>query len=390
MTNYQRYRAVVRWLHVLVVVGLPFVKINGQSVLRFDIPTLKLFFFGATLVVDEFFIVLVYIIALTFAFITLTISLGRVWCGWLCPQTVMSDLTLSFSHTKTPAKKALYTFMILGLSVLAGANMIWYFISPYEFFPSLVEGTLSSTVWGFWVVLSLITFLNFTLLRQKFCATVCPYSKLQSVLFDDNTLVIAFDKSRSSECLNCQACIKVCPVGIDIRKGLNQACVSCARCVDKCNAIFAKKVAQRGLINYFWGAKPTETSSPLRLKILLLLALTVVFTIGAIYLTASRTDIDVVVMPNHSYGVKVVQSQTINSYKLALTNKTTQELTVRLVIEPAFFEITPKEVLLPAGRHVAQTVFVQTSDTSVKHTALTLKVISKHEVLAQKNLSFNY
>ncbi|MFV1976056.1 MAG: 4Fe-4S binding protein, partial [Candidatus Scalindua sp.] len=93
----------------------------------------------------------------------------------------------------------------------------WYVVSPYEFIQGLLRGGPGNIVLGFWAVLTVIIFLNFVLLRQKFCATVCPYAKLQSTLFDNKTMVAAFDSRRKEECINCMACLKICPVGIDIR-----------------------------------------------------------------------------------------------------------------------------------------------------------------------------
>ncbi|MBI4849350.1 MAG: 4Fe-4S binding protein [Nitrospirae bacterium] len=217
----QPWRRVVEAAQAFLIVGLPFLKIEGESALRFDIPSLRLHFFRASIWMEEFFIVLIGIIFLTFLIVFITLMFGRIWCGWLCPQTVIVDFTRFVDKTKSkgPAYKlGSYPAMFL-ISVLVAANLMWYFVSPYEFIPEVMEGNLGSVTWGFWLVLTGILSLNFILLRHRFCATVCPYAKLQSVLFDKKTLVVSFDPRRKEECMKCMACVSTCPVGIKTKKG---------------------------------------------------------------------------------------------------------------------------------------------------------------------------
>jgi polyferredoxin len=200
------WRRIARIVHAILLPGIPFLKINGESALRFDIPQLKLYFFGKTFWMDEFFIVLVATLFLTFLIVSVTIIFGRIWCGWLCPQTVISDLTVFFERSLR--KGFLYRASAYGgvfiLSIFIGATLIWYFVSPYEFLHRLMAWELGKVIWGFWIVLTVIIFLDFTLVRRRFCATVCPYAKMQGMLFDNRTLIIAFDKRRQKECMDCR------------------------------------------------------------------------------------------------------------------------------------------------------------------------------------------
>src|SRR5208283_4219686 len=166
---------------------------KGQSALRFDVSSLRLHFFGITLWMDEFFIVLVAFIFLTLLFAFVTLMFGRIWCGWVCPQTVLIDYTRFFDKTKKKGilySSASYVWVLM-ISVIVSAGLIWYFVSPYEFIERLLNQRLGSVLWGFWGVLSGVLFLNYAFLRHKWCATVCPYAKLQSAMFDNKTLVIA-------------------------------------------------------------------------------------------------------------------------------------------------------------------------------------------------------
>ena len=147
----------------------------------------------------------------------------------MCPQTVLSDFTWFIEKTAgRPLARATGLFGTFAVSLLVAASLIWYFVSPYEFFPRLFSGQLGNIIGGFWIVLTGIIFADLAMLRRGFCATVCPYAKMQSALFDKKTLVIAFDASRKEECMNCGACMRTCPVGVDIRKGQNSACINCA------------------------------------------------------------------------------------------------------------------------------------------------------------------
>ena len=248
------WRRLAEISQAIVIIGLPFLRIKGESALRFDVQMLQLHFFGVSLWMEEFFIVLIAIIFLSLLIIFITLVFGRIWCGWLCPQTVIADFTSFVDKAKSRGvfyKLTAYTATLI-ISIIVAANLIWYFVSPYDFIPRLFEGSLGSILWGFWIVLTGIMFLNFLLLRQQFCATVCPYSKLQSTMFDDKTLVVTFDQRRKDECIDCLACVKKCPVGIDIRTGLNIACIHCAECIDSCADVMRPR-KQKSLFGYFFG-----------------------------------------------------------------------------------------------------------------------------------------
>ncbi len=291
----------------------------------------------------------------------MTVLFGRVWCGWLCPQTVIVDFTyfIEAAFKKSYLYKAGAFTAVFIVSVIMGANLIWYFVSPYDFFELLFSNRLGETIWGFWIVLSLILFLNFVFLRHKFCATVCPYSKLQGVLFDDKTLVIAFDENRSEECMHCDACVRVCPVNIDIKKGLNQACIACAECVDKC-AEMLKKKNRTGLVRYSFGQENYNVGI-LRTKVVLLGVFTFCFFIFAAYLLLFRMPFDLVVMPNNDFKPRIARKgDLMNSYLIAVENRERApvEFTLKAAISGIDVEIKPDHIELASGEHRKVQVFV--------------------------------
>jgi polyferredoxin len=235
----------------LVLISLPFLSIGGKSALRFDIPGLTLHFFGAALPIDQFHLVLLgTVFALLFA-VGATVLFGRIWCGWICPQTVIPELS-AWAASFLPARweSAGKTLLLLPLSALVSLSLLWYFLPPAEAVTALFH---SKTVFAFFLVQWGVIFAMLAGAGANFCRTICPYSMLQNVLFDRDTLAIAFDEVRKKECMRCDLCFIVCPVAIDIKKGLARECIACAECIDACHLMteprgIAPFIAYRGTI----------------------------------------------------------------------------------------------------------------------------------------------
>lgn len=364
----QPWRRLVEALQGLIILGLPFLRSGGESALRFDIPALRLHFFGVSLWMEEFFLVLIALIFFTFLVLLVTLMFGRIWCGWACPQTVIVDYTRFMDRAKKKGVvyKAMAYAATLGVSVIVAANLIWYFVSPYEFFGRLLSLGLGPVIWGFWIVLTAVLFLNFVFLRQRFCATVCPYAKLQSVLYDSGTLLIAFDPRRKEECINCMACVRTCPVGIDIRQGMNAACINCAECIDECTRIMSGK-EKKSLIGYFFGL-PGETGKILRQNVVLVGALTLASLVFLLSLSFSRTALDMTVLPNYDFAPRITESDSaVNSYLLSIENRGKRDLELRISVsgEGNTVRITPERVSMKAGEYRRIPVYVAVTNTSV-------------------------
>lgn len=338
----QPWRKLVGLAEAVIIIGLPFIKINNESALRFDIPALRLHLFGISLWMEEFYTVLIAIIFISILFILLTIMFGRIWCGWLCPQTVLADMTSFIERARNPFSYIL----LLMISILVSANLIWYFVSPYDFFPSLIRGELGRVTWTFWIVLATVIFLNLLFLRYRLCATICPYARLQGTLFDNRTLIIAFDERRKKECMGCMACVRTCPVEIDIRKGLATECTACARCIDECTKMMKKRDGH-SLINYSFGATG-EKKSLIRPNIMLIGSVTFIFFIYLVYLILSRPMIDMVILPNPSFQSGLLaDGGKISSYILSIKNKGTRyaELMVSARGLDGEIELMPKGLI---------------------------------------------
>jgi cytochrome c oxidase accessory protein FixG len=351
--------------------------------------------FGISLWMDEFFLVLVALIFVTFLTVLVTLMFGRIWCGWACPQTVLVDFTrfLDKAYSKGIAYKLiLYTVTFL-ISLIVSANLIWYFVSPYEFFDRLYSGSLGNIIGGFWFVMSAIVFLNLILLRRSFCATVCPYAKLQSVLFDRGTLLIAFDQRRQEECMNCMACVTTCPVGIDIREGNNAACVSCAECIDACSRMMRRR-QKKSLIDYFFGS-PGDRPRLFRQNVVLTASLAIVFLCLFLYLSISRVSLDMMVLPHYAFPPRVLgEGKVVNSYILSLENKarTEKEITFHARRPKGFISITPERVHLGAGEYKKVPVYVTANQMLPGNTSEEIEIVLESEgrdrVIIRKSVRF--
>jgi polyferredoxin len=337
------YRRALSALLLAVYVLLPFLKVNGESALRFDIPDLILYFFGTNLWIDEFIVLLAVLLFLTFLFIWVTLIFGRVWCEWLCPQSLLVEVSTLLFHSRA----LVYMFTLL-VSVLVGAASLWYFVPPLEFIDRLISLELGRVEGWTWGVLTVFLWLDTIVFGRIFCSTVCPYAKIQSVMFDSNTMAIAYDASRDDECMDCEACIKVCPVGIDLREGPNSRCFSCSMCRDACAERLAKKERQ-GLILHFFGSsgEPPRLLRAVSLWLGLLVVATFLFLV---LVSLNRKDMDIVVLPNHDFTTKITRDGgMITFYYLSLSNRSDEEIALELSTVGAL--VLPEVITIGPGEH---------------------------------------
>ncbi len=330
---WRRYRRAVELLQAIIIVGLPFIKIRGQSALRFDLKELKLHFFGTVVWIKEFYLVLVLIILLLLLIVYITTIFGRVWCGWLCPQTVLLDFSsdiAGFFPLNPYRRELLQKIVLIPLSALVSMTLIWYFVPPAEMISALF---VSKIITGFFIALWAVIYAELAFLGRTFCKTICPYSMLQSGLFDSDTLVIAFKDRKDESCMGCDKCARVCPVGIDIKKGLRRECVACAECIDACISMTEMR-----------GIKPfiAYRGRPWRLKNLIFAVLTLAVASVLIVLFLTRPEVEFLVARNPEIVVK-----NVNSYTYSLYNNTDREFTFRLSVKEPFRLVGDSRIILP-------------------------------------------
>ncbi len=322
---------------MLLYLLLPFLIIRGESALRFDVPTLKLHVFGVTLWMQEFFLVLLATIFLVALFLTLTLLLGRVWCGWFCPQTVAADLTgfMDRLERKGTGGKIGAHLLLAVVSLLYGFITVCYFISPYDAIPRVLQGTLGPVPSWSTLILAFITYLNFAFVRRAFCATICPYAKIQGVLTDDSSLIIQMDPARAEECIDCKQCVRGCPTGVDIRQGMQVSCIMCAECVDACRSVMGRKHKQ-GLIGYSFGTSGVRRGSALLVRpgALALIIATIVSLAALLYQSGARNLVDFTILPHPMEARLTKEGDILNAYILSVKNKSAQEMHLNFGLSP--------------------------------------------------------
>lgn len=337
--NYQFYRKIVRYMLVLTAIILPFLKIKGEHLLIFDLTTFRFHIFGLTLNINQFLPLLFLILFLAFLFMFITVNYGRIWCGWLCPQSVsmeMTDFMKGFIKSKPLIK--MFNIIMLGvISILISVNILLFFF-PYDYFFSnfFNKGILLSTI-----IIAFLLFLNFLLVRFRFCATVCPYSMLQSVLFDRHTLAVWMIPETKKECIKCLRCVKACSTGIDIRSGQNSACINCAKCIDACSDVM-KKFGKKSLFAYRFGEENIRKFW--KFSTILSIFLSTLFLGLFLYASLNTSNLQMEIIPNNKFLPRINNGYVINSYILAVENNKNREEDVFLKIESLkSYEISPGE-----------------------------------------------
>src|SRR5271157_5131188 len=262
---YFAFHRLRKWVQAACVVI--FFVLPLSNLVRFDIPRQRFYFLGRELLISEFGILFLSLMFLLFVIAAMSIIYGRIYCGYLCPQMIFSEAAdntekeinrlvkkyVRWDGAKQKLLSRAILWLVLGLaSVILAFVFISYFVEPRDLFRRLMSFDIRTAGGIAGATTTLITFLDFLLLRQRFCTTVCPYGYLQGILGDGNTLLVHY-RDPKHECIECKKCVRVCEMGIDIRNSPFQIeCIHCADCIDACNEIMGK-LGKHGLIHYSWG-----------------------------------------------------------------------------------------------------------------------------------------
>ena len=322
-------RKLVQWLSTLLLLGIPFLKAGGESLMRLDADSRTLLFFGAAIRIEEFPLFLAAALLLVFGFLFITMLFGRVWCGWFCPQTTLGDLADWIDGKCTLIKVAALAFLTrqlcyLVLALLVAANLVWYFIAPADFFARLGTGELGQVAGSALVAIFLLVYLDLALVRRAFCRTVCPYGRIQLLTMDRGTLTLEFDPAQKDACIRCGACLKACPMGIDIRDGLQVECINCGRCLDACRGVMEAH-GRDGLIRYSFGSGSLGEGRPKNRRTRFLGA--VLLLLGVLLATgvATRKGATLKVQRGATGEVRLLaDGSVVNFYTVYLENRATR------------------------------------------------------------------
>lgn len=255
----------------LFILVVPFITIDGNHLLLLSFERYEFHFIGFAFTASEFYVMPFLLMALFIGVFAMTSILGRFWCGWTCPQTIfrviyrdliegtLLDLRkvknkqkkVDYTNTKTLLKTFIGVVLWIIISLLVASNFTWYFVPPEDFFSYLNKPSEHFFMIMFVVSLALFLVYDIVFLKEKFCSYICPYSSIQTTMYDDDTNHVIYDTTRDDECTSCEACVRVCPTHIDIRKGLQLECINCLECSDVCAGVMGK-LNKNSLIN--WGS----------------------------------------------------------------------------------------------------------------------------------------
>jgi cytochrome c oxidase accessory protein FixG len=262
-TQYHRIRKAVQAICFIIFVTLPLF-----DIMRIDLPRQRFYFFGAELWISEFSIVFLTLMFMWILIAAMAMIYGRFWCGYLCPQMIFSETAnglekriIRFVNKQMPnagtrsrriSAAILFSLVLLPASVFVTFVFVSYFVPPLDLFHRLLSLDMRTAGGIVGASVTLVTFLDFALLRERFCTAICPYGYLQNMLKDKHTLLVRFHDPKD-ECIKCSKCVRACPMGIDIRKSSHQLeCTHCAECIDACSGILGK-LGTHSVIQYAWG-----------------------------------------------------------------------------------------------------------------------------------------
>ena len=366
--TFRAWRRMAAWTQAVLMIGLPFVRVGGESALRFDVPTLKLYFFGSVIWVSEAYFFLLVFLLLAIGIMLVTVLYGRIWCGWMCPQTVLSDFSRSletisawFSGHRLLRVAISHTLLAV-FSALVAVDLIAYFVSPYDLIGDAMSRSVGPWTFWSWAFFSALIYLDLAFVRQRFCATVCPYARFQSAFFDQRSLTIAFDTSRTGECMGCEACVRACPAGIDIRNGLQVECINCAECVDSCSRQ-RERYGKDSLVVYRRGAGGQTGQAQARPRVLWLSVLFSAIAVLFLYQIYIRVPIDFWVFRDveQSYHQVGVKDNLLNTYSLRIENRSLSPVIYQLSIsgiKDAELVISHNPFRIPANSSATLQVYV--------------------------------
>jgi cytochrome c oxidase accessory protein FixG len=376
-----RYRK-VKWLVMLVTLGIyylaPWLRwdrgegIPDQAIL-IDIPHSRAYFFFIEIWPQEIYYITGLLILGAIGLFFVTSLFGRIWCGYTCPQTVWTDLFVwverifqgnrnirmrldkaPWSFNKIWRKLATH-FTWLLIALCTGGAWVFYFNDAPTLMEQILHLDIPASVLGWIVALTFSTYFMAGYAREQVCTYMCPYSRFQSAMFDKDSLIIGYDKARGEvrgkhkagdswegrgHCVDCKMCVNVCPVGIDIRDGLQMECIACGMCIDACNNIMDKLGLPHGLVRYdtirnqqYRAQGKEKTVRMLRPRTFYYAAILLLVGMVMLYGLLNRSPLELHVLHDRNpLFVKLSDGTIRNGYNIKILNKTHQDRQYRLVV----------------------------------------------------------
>lgn len=422
-------RRAVAWGLLALFTALPWIKINGHPSILLDLSTRRFYLFGTIFTPTDTLLLALLLVGVFVTIFFFTSVLGRVWCGWGCPQTVYMEFVFRpierfFEGTPGRAKKGLFQTTGLGTAckwivyALLAGHLANTFLAYFVGVDNLVIWTFRSPMehWAPFLVFAVVTALmlfDFGFFREQTCLVACPYGRFQSVLLDRNSLIVSYDRRRGEprgrramnksdgsaggesesgtggsavslpvlgDCIDCRMCVTTCPTGIDIRNGLQMECVHCTQCIDACDSIMDKVHKPRGLIRYASQASIAGQKARLiRPRPIIYAAIICIITTAFVTVLLTRHDLDAKILRQRGQVYTLAADGMVsNNVRVRLVNRTNTANTYRLSAMP----LTESTGSTLAS---ASTATLPTSDAvriEAQEAAVTLEPGQMHSVLA--------
>jgi cytochrome c oxidase accessory protein FixG len=422
-------RNIFSFILLLILFVTPFIKVNGQPFMLFDFMNRNFILFGIPFGPHDFHLFVLAMIAIIVFIILFTVVFGRVFCGWACPQTVFMEMVFrkieywiegdakdQVKLNRAPwtgkklFKKSLKQFIFYGIAFTI-SHVFLAFIIGIDKLIEVVTSPPSANLTGFIVLIifSLIFYWVFSYFREQVCTLVCPYGRLQGVILDQDSIVIAYDHKRgeprgklkrneiertNGDCIDCHLCVDVCPTGIDIRDGIQLECVNCTACIDECDHVMDKISKPRGLIRY---ASLNEIERNAKFRVTPRMILYTVILLGLLgllsYLLSVRTEYSIAILRTPGMLFQEQPNGLIsNLYDLNIVNKTFTDTPILLKLENIDGELKiigndivlkPQEII--DGKFL---VLIEKSKLNKMNTPVEIGVYSGEQLLKTIQTSF--
>jgi cytochrome c oxidase accessory protein FixG len=383
--RFYRYRLAVAWALIALFTLLPHLRVGGAPAILLDVVHRRFLLLGATFYPTDTMLLMLLLVGLFLGIFLLTAVLGRVWCGWACPQTVYMEFVYrplerllergTTALARTAAwRRGLKAAAYLGVSMYLAHTFLAYFVGVDALARWVRSSPLEHPL-AFLVMAgtTALMFLDFAYFREQICMVACPYGRLQSVLLDRRSLIVGYDARRgeprgklgraAGDCIDCHACVATCPTGIDIRDGLQMECIHCTQCMDACDAIMDRVGRPRGLIRY--SSRDELAGAPrrvLRPRVVLYPLLIAAVWAGLGWSLAHRPAAEVTVLRGLGSPFTVLASGEVsNQIRVKVENRGGAERRYRIALADAgpLRLIAPENPLPVGGGHQATTtVFV--------------------------------
>ncbi len=394
--RYHNWRTIVAIILLAFLVGTPFIKMNGQPLLLFNILERRFIIFGATFWPQDFYLLALAFVTGIVGIILFTVVYGRIFCGWVCPQTIFMEMVFrkieyliegDFNKQKALDKmpwnseklfkKGLKHFIFFALAFGISNIFLAYIIGVDELYTIITDPPEKHIV-GLVAILvfSGVFYWIFTWFREQVCIIACPYGRLQGAMLDKNSLVVAYDYIRGEirgkfrkkevrtegDCIDCHQCVQVCPTGIDIRNGTQLECINCTACMDACDSIMDRVGFDRGLIRYA-SEDGIAKREPFKWTPRVISYTVVLFGLVALLssLIATRSDIETTMLQARGNLYRKTEAGIRNHYTITLINKTVEEIPAELKlenVEKGTIEIVGGDLTVPRQGKVSRTVII--------------------------------